>query len=144
MQIKICLICLVIFVSHLFGQENKTNYPIPVPAGSTIELPKTQTFYWILKDSQYKQAVKIAMRHEFDSTKISLLKQKIDLYDQVKAEKDTIVYFFKYGYIHYRDRWEKTFVELEKAEIKASQRWLFFETGLIIGVLAIITVNAIK
>ena len=97
-----------------------------------------------MKDSQYKMALKIAKRQEIDSINISFLNKKIELYDMIKAEKDTIVYFFKDGYVHYRDLWDDTSKQLEDAEIKASQRWLYFETGLVLGALVVILVNVIK
>ena len=142
MLIKIYIICLVLFVGNLFCQEKSTNYPIEVPGGSTIKLPDTQNTFWIMKNSQYIRSLKIAGRQEIDSIEISLLIKKLELYDLLKAEKDTIVNFFKDGYVHYRDLWEDTSKKLEDAEIRASKRWLFFESGLILGALAIIIVNA--
>ena len=136
MIIKHFVVLLLLIGSTLPAYGQRTGYPFPVLGGTTIRVPSGQDTLWVLKNEQYKRALKIAKRQQIDSLKIDVLEGKIDLYQQIGTEKYSLVLAYKEGYIHYRDLWEKTSFELEEAEVKASKRWRFFEGGFVAGVVS--------
>ncbi len=127
------LFIIFIWGSPVFSQNEQTDFPISVLPRQSFDVPANFDTLWVLKNSQYKKAIKIALKLEIDSTLVVLLEQKhIKLWEIISA-KDSIIVLTKEGYIHYRDLWEETDRALEEAEIKAASRWRFVTIGFYVG-----------
>ena len=144
MLIKVVLLFITFGFSALLAQDNKSSYPMPIQPGSTIKLPDGKNVFWIVKHNQYKKMIKIARKQEIDSLRIDVLTNQLALYHQIQAEKDSLVMFYKDGYIHYRDYWEKTNKELEEAEVKAAKRLAYLQSSIAIGTLTAILIYVLK
>lgn len=126
------LFFILLFVFQLAAQDS--GYPIPILGGQTIQTPASQDTLWILKNSQYKNMVKLAKANELTDKEISVLKKKIELKQLLAEEQDSLKNIYKEGYNHYKTLWEKTDFNLEKARIEASKRWLFLQYGFYGGI----------
>ena len=143
MTIKHIAIWILMMVLPLAAQNIPSGYPKYILGGTTIQVPTTLDTLWILKNSQYKKAVKIAKRQQIDSQKVTILEEKEALYKKIGVEKDSLISTYRKGYLHYRDLWTDTSFKLEEAEVKASKRWRYLEGGFVAGILVTVAVTAL-
>lgn len=129
---NVILLFPMVFAS--LGMVHAQELPLPVYSGESFTVPANYDTVWILKNSQYNRAIKIAMKQEIDSSSAALLEQKVILLNQIIAEQDSLITLNRQGYLHYRDLWQTTDLKLEEAEIKASHRWRWGTYGFYIGV----------
>lgn len=119
----------------------QVQFPVPVLPGERFTVPTNLDTLWLLRNSQFKRAVKIAKKAEIDSATAALLEQKTVLLNEILVEKDSLIALNRKGYIHYRDLWEKTDRELEEVEVKNDKlkrsRMMFALVGAVLGAVAV-------
>lgn len=136
---QILILFLLSIGGQLFAQApvKLDRFPIPLLPGDEFTIQEEYVIndsvfkvdqLWLLKNSQYKTALKIAKKQEIDSARVSLLAQQVAIHKQIGAEKDSIIALNRAGYLHYRDLWNETDRKLEEEEIKSARnfRWGFY------------------
>jgi len=133
---RIVIFMLIIFVSNsIFAQEQEKKFPYPLlPDQDSITLPAFSDTVWILTKIQFDNFIKLALRHEIDSSLAFLQNQKVNLISRMCIEKDSLVTLNRKGYIHYRDLWTETDRKLERAEIENANKWKLGLYGFCVGV----------
>lgn len=131
-------ILLIIFfaVSMALGQ-----YPKAI-VGDGVKpyvFPANSDTFWILRDSQYKNALKKKDSLDIARQELSLFNKKFELQKEIAKLQLSITDTVKFGYNHYKNLWKETDRKLEDAEIKASQRWTYFNVGFWVGILTSVT-----
>ncbi len=138
---RIIFIFILLFSLQIFAQDS--GYPLPILGGQTIQTPASQDTLWILKNSQYKKMLRLAKTNELCDKEISILKKKSELKQLLISEQDSLKNIYKEGYDHYRKLWKETDINLERARIDASKRWLFMQYGFYSGVIITAVVAAL-
>ncbi|MEJ2634574.1 MAG: hypothetical protein P8184_04710 [Calditrichia bacterium] len=127
------IITILFFPAFLMAQDRPPDFPFPIFRGQTFTVPAGYDTLWILKHNQYKNAIKKAeMLNIADSTN-TLLRLKNEKLFQIISAKDSLIALNRLGYLHYRNLWDKTDRELEKAEIKNLGKWRAAFTGFMMG-----------
>ncbi len=136
---------IILFLIFLAGasQAQEVKFPVPIYPGETFTVPmKYDTLFWLLKNSQYNNALEKARALAIADTMISTLKMKNSRLSQIIAEKDSLIKINQQGYEHYKELWRKTDHELEKAELKYIGQFKAGLTGFYIGSLLTILAGA--
>ncbi len=136
------LLITIIFFSFLPHQGALLHAQTPILPGQTQTITAERDTLMVVKYSEMKEAIKASKHLEIADTMIILLEEKTERLKQIINEKDSIIALNREGYIHYRDLWETTDLELEEAqirieELKRSRLKTGIMSGLLTGVLTV-------
>ena len=137
-------ILIFIFLSFSFSlSQEKTKYPYPIVGDGQTEVvfPASQDTFWVFKHSQYLKALGKVDSLRIVQEQLSLLNKKFELQNEIVKLQLSITDTVKFGYNHYKNLWIETDRKLEKAEIKASQRWTYFNGGMVAGIIVAILIH---
>ncbi len=130
------LIVLLMLGCFCHAQEIKYPYSIVGDGKEAFIFPAGTDTFWVLKHSQYINAVANTEKLKLSEQQLKLTKQKMEIRSEILQLKTGIIDSVKWGYEHYKDLWLQTDKKLEDAEIEASRNWMYFGVGAILGIIA--------
>ena len=137
---------LMLVLPTLALAQSSQQYPFPIVGDGVTEFvfPASSDTFWVFKHGQYLKALGNAEKLEISDSLLVLYKRKLDLNGDILQLRQSMIDSITFGYNHYKDLWRETDEKLEAAEIRAAQRWTFFNVGFILGTLtsAIVIISA--
>ena len=154
MRLLVCMAWCLMLAPHTVQAQQENDFPYPMAPGdrygartvgskdTLLVVTYNQLNSLLLKGDELELSKR---EKELLLKKISLLEKKSDklqekniLFQTIIAEKDTLIRLNREGYMHYRNLWDRTNHELEKAEIKNTGRWKLFGYGFYTGTIVTI------
>lgn len=138
-EIKKTIIIAAVLLSPLliFGQNI---YPYPVKKTDTLRLLTKRGFYnfkakndtlWILKNTQYQNALIKAKRLELSEIEIVELKNQINLYKDINTEQDSLVSVIKKDRAFYEKNLKECSNRFEIMAARARRQSLYKKLALV-------------
>ena len=105
---------LILFFLLISLEVFSQKFPIPVRTGDTLQIVKADGIYnvqvkdtlWILKNSQFQNALIIAKQNELCEEEVKEYKELVNLLKEQGAEKDSLVVVLKKDRDYYQNIWK--------------------------------------
>lgn len=107
---KHILIGLFLLTSLLIqAQEDNTQpeYPKGIFPGDTLQVVSEDSTLWIITDHQIRKTIKVNKKYQLAKEEVNLLQQKIDKYEKLNAQRDTLAIKLTEDRDYYKTNWEK-------------------------------------
>ena len=133
---KILISTLFLIVAiQIFAQK----FPIPVRSGDTLQIVKADAIYnvpvkdtlWILKNSQFQNALIIAKKNELCEEEVLEYKGLVDLLKEQGAEKDSLTVILKKDRDYYQNIWKTCDEDIVKMGKIQKRQSLYTKISLI-------------